>query len=364
MPVFYWPFAKFDSEFDPILRNFRFQTGNVFGQQVQFDFSGFRVLNFKKPLWIDTWNLDVDYLSYRGLGLGSEIGWFGKDPVGDIMDPYKKDKKPRDIDRQYFGYLDFWGLQDMGRDVLGPGPAIMTNGPPGAGKKGYQRTSDPAFQDFRGSVRLRHMQRLIGDDAPDDEDFRYQIEGAYISDRNFLEEYYKRRLRHRAGPGDAALRHLPEAEPRPDPPDRGQPPELVHRHPVAPEAGIHRLGDSFLNNWLNVSMRAGRRLRQHAHGQRSQQPEHLRLHPRDPVSNTSGTLEHRPGLHGRRDRHAAEHRPEFEFLKFVPYVQGQVVGWDNQIGDEAVGRAWGASGPGPTSWPGGPSPARSSRASC
>ena len=191
-PVFYSPFIRFDSEFDPILRNFRFQTGNVFGQTVGLDLSGFRLLNLKKPAFIDTWNIDVDYLSYRGFGLGSEFAYTGRDFWGNVMDPYNKRKLDRDVDHPYFGYLDLWGIQDSGRDVLGPGPAIVTNGPAGAGRAGYQRTSVPAFQQYRGRSDFRHMVQFLGEDAPDDQDFRVQLEAAYISDRNFLEEYYKR----------------------------------------------------------------------------------------------------------------------------------------------------------------------------
>ena len=39
VPVVYTPFTKFDSDFDPLLRNIKFQTGNVFGQAIQFDLS-------------------------------------------------------------------------------------------------------------------------------------------------------------------------------------------------------------------------------------------------------------------------------------------------------------------------------------
>ena len=290
VPVFYPPFTKFDSDFDPLLRNFRFQTGNVFGQAIQFDLSGFRLLNIRKPTYVDNWNIDVDYLSYRGLGVGTELSWFGRDLFGEIIDPYNKKKLGRDVDQQYFGYLDAWGIKDKGRDVLGPGPAIVTNGPPGAGKAGYQRTSVPSFQDYRGRATFRHMQRLLGDDAPDDEDFRFQLEASYISDRNFLEEYYKRLFDTGLDQETLALRHLPEAEPRPHPPGRGQPPELVHRHPVAPEAGIHparRLGAGRLGERLDA---VGRGLRQHAHGERGGQQEHLRV----PAA--------RPGLEHQRRR--------------------------------------------------------------
>lgn len=345
IPVFYSPFARFDSEFDPILRNFRFQTGNVFGQQVQFDLSPWRIFNIKKPRYIDNWNFDVDYLSYRGLGLGTELSWFGRDPVGEITDPYGKKRLKRGVDRPYYGYLDMWGLQDMGRDVLGPGPAIITNGPPGAGKAGFQRTSEPPFQQFRGRISARHMQRLLGDDAPDDMDLRYQIEGAYLSDRNFLEEYYKR-LFDTGYDQETLFYGIYQKQNR----------ALTLQTEVnlqnwytetqwLPKLEYTRLGDSFLNNWVNVSMRSGIDYANTHTAVEVANPNIFAFLPRDPVSNTSGTLKTGRAYSAVEVDVPLNIGPEgFEFLKLVPYAQGQLVGWDNQLGNVPLGRAWGAVG--------------------
>jgi hypothetical protein len=35
---------------------------------------------------------------------------------------------------------------------------------------------------------------------------------------------------------------------------------------------------------------------------------------------------------------------QFQFIRIIPYVQGQAVGWTNQIGGSAVGRVWGGAG--------------------
>src|SRR5205823_166085 len=99
---------------------------------------------------------------------------------------------PPFVDQPYFGYFDLWGIKASGRDVLAPGPAVVTDGPPFAGLAKFQRISVPAFQDFRGRLTFRHMQSLLGPDAGDDEDRRLQLEVGYSSDRHFIEEYSKR----------------------------------------------------------------------------------------------------------------------------------------------------------------------------
>ena len=340
IPIFYSPFTKFDSNFDPILRGIRFQTGNVFGQTVQFDLSTFRLLNIRKPTYVDNWNLDVDYLSYRGLGLGTELSWLGRDLIGEISDPYNKKKLDRDVDQQYYGYLDMWGLKDQGRDVLGPGPAVVTNGPPGAGKAGYQRTSVPAFQDFRGRVTLRHMQKLLGEDADDDVDLRYQVEASYLSDRNFLEEYYKRLfdtgldqetlLYGIYQKQNRALTLLGEVNLQ----------NWYTETQWLPKLEYTRLGDSVLGDWVNVSMRAGVDYANTHTASEVANKNTFAFEPYDPVSNTSGVL--RTG----RIYSAGQVDVPLNLgpVKVVPYVQGQLVGWDNQLGGVPLGRAWGAFG--------------------
>ena len=52
------------------------------------------------------------------------MGWFGRDLIRDLTDPYHKVQTPgENITHDYFGYFDIWGLKDFGNDVLGSGPA-------------------------------------------------------------------------------------------------------------------------------------------------------------------------------------------------------------------------------------------------
>src|SRR5206468_3909810 len=62
--------------------------------------------------------------------------------------------------------------------------------------------------------------------------------------------------------------------------------------------------------------------------------------PYDPVSNTSGPL--------RTGRAWTSHQLDLpinlDFIRVVPYLQGQAIGWDNQLGNQTIGRLWGAAG--------------------
>ena len=79
--------------------------------------------------------------------------------------------------------------------------------------------------------------------------------------------------------------------------------------------------------------------------------------PFDPVSNTSGTFS--------SGRFYTNHELDMPInlgnvMRFVPYVQGQAVGWTDQLGggplghlpSGAMGRIWGAAGLAPSSRPG------------
>jgi hypothetical protein len=364
VPVFYWP--RFTGEIDDLdspLRMIGFRTNNYLGQQVLSDWNGFKIFGLRRPNWIDTWNVDVDYLSQRTKtfpALGSELGWFGSDLLRDLSDPYHKNRNaPQTATRDYFGYFDVWGLQDRGIDNLGSGPAIVTNGPAGAGMVGYQRSGVPPFQDIRGRFNMRHMQRFLPDDEEHRfEDLKLQIEAAYSSDRYFIEEYYKRLFD--VGMDQETLVHgqwqknnwaasiWAEANLQ----------DFNTESQWLPRLDYYRLGDSFFNGWLVHSSHTGVDYANVHTDIMVNNPnlfpltaarDSFAFMPFDPTTNTSGVF--------KAGRGYTSHELEvpiniFDFLRINPYVQGQVVGWTDQIGGGpyfqqstgAMGRYWGAAG--------------------
>lgn len=363
IPVFYWPRIVGNADdIEPPLRQIRYGYNNYLGHQILTDFNGFRLFGIQKPPWIDNWNIDIDYLSMRTKqfpALGSEIGWFGRDFLSDLRDPYRRDRSRSDEAGPdgYFGYFDIWGLRDDGIDVLGSGPAIVTPSgnirmPDGSvpGKFGFQRgisgipglpNGVPAFQKFRGRVNLRHMQSLLGADADPYEDFRIQVEAAYVSDRQFLEEYYKRLSE--VGLDQETLGYLvrqkdnwawsiwTEANLQ----------NFNTETQWLPRLDYYRFGDSPFNNWFTYSQHSGINYANTHTAVEVNNPNIFAFMPYDPISNTSGVFQS-----GRAyTNHELDLPLNFDnILRVVPYVQGQAVGWDNQIAGNAVGRIWGAAG--------------------
>jgi len=341
VPIFYWPrFLANADDLDPPIQQIVFRSNNYFGQQVLADFNAFKLFGISKPQWIDTWNLDIDYLSERGVAVGTEVGWFGKDLFRDLSDPYHRNKKaPRTVTGQYFGYLDIWGLKDEGIDVLGSGPAVITD-PASAGKEGFQRSSVPPFQDFRGRFNMRHMQSFLTDDADLYEDFRLQVEFAYTSDRQFLEEYYKRLfdvgldqetlaylIRQRE---NTAWTVMAEANLQ----------DWYTDSQWLPKLDYYRLGDSFLGNRLTHYQHSGVNYANTHTASEVNNPNVFANIPYDPISNTSGTLKTGRAF----TSHEIDLPIQLDVLRVVPYAQGQAIGWNDQIGGEPLGRLWGAVG--------------------
>lgn len=352
VPIFYWPrFVADADDLEPPLRQITFRTNNYFGQQLLTDWNGFRLIGLKKPNFIDMWNVDLDYLSYRTKNfpaLGSEIGWFGGDLINDLADPYNKVKgeTPSWL-KDYFGYFDIWGLKDSGRDTLGSGPAIITNNI-AAGKAGYQRGGGgrfggvPPFQDFRGRTVFRHMQRFLPDDDEHVyEDLRAQIEFGYLSDRYFLEEYYKRLFD--VGLDQETLAYVIRQKQN-------------WAYSIWTEANLqnwytdtqwlprfdyYRLGDSLLNQWFSYSQHSGVDYANVHTASEVNNPHIFAFMPYDPISNTSGVWSSGRGF----TNHELDLKLNVgDVIRLVPYVQGQAIGWTNQINGREMGRLWGAAG--------------------
>ncbi len=348
VPVFYWP--RFVTEADDLqspVRQFGFSTNNYFGQQVLTDWNAFRLLNLRKPKNIDLWGIDIDYLSARTKtfpALGTELGWNGDDLINDLNDPYRQVRNPEPTWlKQYFGFLDVWGLRDYGNDILGSGPAIITNNV-AAGKKGYQRGSPgvPAFQDFRGRFTMRHMQRFLPDDDEHTyEDLRAQIEVGAYTDRYFLEEYYKRLFD--AGLDQETLAYVIRSKENWAYTlwTEGNTQPWQTETQWLPKLDYYRLGDSFLNDNFTYFQHSGI---DYANVHTASEVNNRNIFaymPYDPISNTSGSWS--------SGRAVTAHEVDLklnlgDFFRLVPYTQGQLVGWTDQINGQEVGRAWGGAG--------------------
>ena len=337
-----------------------FAKNNYLGYQLKVDFNGFRLLNMRRPKFIDLWNVDVDYLSARSTyfpAMGSEMGWYGTDLLQDLNDPYRE-RRPQDhFTKSYYGYFDIWGLKDAGIDDLGTGPAIVTNGPPGAGKAGFQRSAatpqgggDPPFQSERGRLNVRHFQRFLPDD--DDhifEDQRVQIEVAYASDRNFIEQYYKQLFDTGSDQETLAYGQWQKDNQYANIWTEANVQNWYTDTQWLPRVDYYRLGDSIFAGLLTYYTHSGADYASIHTDVMVNNTGLFAFLPYDPISNTTGTFS--------SGRFYTNHELDMPLnfgnvVRFVPYVQGQAVGWSDQLGGGplghlptgAMGRVWGAAG--------------------
>ncbi|MEW4571208.1 hypothetical protein AB1L88_25330 [Tautonia sp. JC769] len=359
VPFFYWPrFLTTTEDINPPLQQISLRANNLFGQMILTDWDGFRLLGLRQPKWVDSWNIDIDYLSDRGPALGSEFGYFGDDLSTEL---FGTDLFPN-IDTNYFGYLDLWGIYDRGIDNLGGGPAIVTNGPP---LFVAFRNGVPPFQDFRGRVLYRHMQSFLAKDADPLDDFRVQLEAAYISDRHFLEQYFKRlfdsgldqrtRIYGIRQWRNQAITATAEAMPL----------DWFTQSQWYPKVEYFRLGDAplGLGRFFTYYQRTGvSYANTHTASEVNNPGIFFGFLPFDPSSSTSG-----PFRTGRLyTNHQIDLPLQFQAVRVTPYVQGQLIGWDNQYTNplpalgydpaltaqdyirgpqgSMLGRAWGAYG--------------------
>ena len=155
VPVFYWPALATDAT-DPTfyIRHARFKNDRVFGPQILTTWNAYELLGIKQPLEGTDWDLSLDYLGDRGLGHGTTFiydrDWFANVPGRNA------------------GLADFWGIKDHGTDNLGQG----------------RRNIEPE-KDYRFRLFWQHRHELP-------RDFRLSAQLGWISDRNFLEEYFER----------------------------------------------------------------------------------------------------------------------------------------------------------------------------
>ncbi len=354
VPVFYWPRYVTDADdLETPLRMFTFRENNYFGSQFLFDFNGFKLFGVRRPGWIDIWNIDVDYLSARGPAGGTELGWYGTDPIHDVLDPYHRDRKwtPGPL-REYFGYFDIWGINDHNVDDLGQGPAVITfknpfgkAGPSGRIIPYPTRQNDPVSlntDNYRLRINFRHFQSLNTKEDNDTPgvDTRFSVEAGYLTDRNFLEQYYKRLFDTGldqeavfygfASREDWAATFQTELNPY----------AWQTETQWLPKVDYYRLGDSLLDNRFTYFGHTGVDWASTHTANDVNNVNTIYFLPYDPVSNTSRTLN--------TGRYYTAH--EFDMpinlgvVRVVPYAQGQLAAWDHQIDGGAVGRAWGAVG--------------------
>ncbi len=157
VPVFYWPTIRTDLEKSSYyIDNIRIRNDSVFGFQTLLSLDAFQLCGLERPAGVD-WTFDLDYLSQRGLGYGSDVKYDRDDFFG-VVGPTT-------------GLVDLWAISDDGLDNLG-----------------RDRRAINPDANFRGRAFWNHRQHVVGGLLGG---WTAQAEVGLVSDRTFLEEYYE-----------------------------------------------------------------------------------------------------------------------------------------------------------------------------
>ena len=155
LPLFYWPSYSTDLKAtNRYLNNVAFKSDNVFGQQLLTEWNLLQLFGIQNAPSTTKWSGDIDFLSKRGPAVGTNFR-YGRNSVLGLAGPYQ-------------GELDIWGIKDDGLDNLG-----------------LDRRALIPEETFRGRLKYKHRHRF-GDG------YQFTAEAGYISDRDFLEQYYER----------------------------------------------------------------------------------------------------------------------------------------------------------------------------
>jgi hypothetical protein len=165
VPVLWWPVLATNARKPTFyINNAQVKNDQIFGTQLLTSWDAFQVFGWRRPPDGVDWDFDVDYLSLRGPGGGTSLLYNRPEFLG--------------LGTPANGILDAWFIGDVGLDNLGLNRRTFTY-------PGYPNRT------FRGRSFWRHRQDLGG--ATDSLLGGWQARGTagWISDMNFLEEYYE-----------------------------------------------------------------------------------------------------------------------------------------------------------------------------
>ena len=154
LPVLYWPTIASPLRIPTLyVTDLDVRNDDIFGTQVLVEYDLFQLFGINDAPRDVRWTLSTDYLSDRGFALGTGLDYTVAG-LGGIPGPV-------------IGNFDTWVINDDGLDTLG-----LT-----------RRDLQPE-REIRGRSLLRHRHILPAD-------YEFIAEVGWISDRNFLEQYFE-----------------------------------------------------------------------------------------------------------------------------------------------------------------------------
>jgi hypothetical protein len=165
VPVLWWPVLATNAQKPTFyINNAQVKNDQIFGTQILTSWDVFQVFGVRRPPTGVDWDFDIDYLSLRGPGFGTSLLYNRTEFLG-LQTPAN-------------GIADAWFVVDHGIDNLGL----------------YRRDFIyPGYPNdtFRGRAFWRHRQDLGGTTDSFFGGWQSRSSMGWISDFNFLEEYYE-----------------------------------------------------------------------------------------------------------------------------------------------------------------------------
>jgi hypothetical protein len=298
MPILYWPWMRTNLDRPNFyLNSLGVRNDQIFGNQVYTDWDAYQVFGLDG---IDgtSWSVSADYLEKRGPALGTNYrydgpGWLHGGPVR--------------------GELDIWGIRDKGLDFLGAD----------------RRDMIPEERN-RGRVRFQHRQLF----SPD---LELTAQLGWISDRNFLEQYFEREWDQ-----------LPDA-------NTGLRLRRYWGNHLFDAYGQARLNDFFtetewlprLDYYMLGQSVFGERMTYYARHQVGYANQRVASTPTDPKdAATFQLLPWESNSEGLRAATRQELNLPFEFgvMNVVPFIGGEAAYWGEDINGDSLTRLTGQAG--------------------
>jgi lipopolysaccharide export system protein LptA len=315
VPVFYWPrFRTRVDEPSTLLVGAFFQQDRIYGFWSEAEFDAFELLGLERltglkemPKGTD-WTFTGSYLSQRGAGGGT---WFKIDRT-DLFG----------VQGPAYGVLDVWGLHDKGFDNLGRG-------------RNHLAPENPSIRD-RGRALGNFRWTLP-------EKFQLTAEVGYISDRNFLEQYYEYEWdQQKDSTTDLMLKRTVDNRSWSVNTD-------VRVNPFFTDTNWLPRGDHFLLGRSLLGGLTGDRLTYYEHSSAGYAQNKITDFPTDAqdLANFQLLPWELFGNH-QGSRLDTKHEIDAPFdlgpFKFVPHVTGELTHWDEDLSGNPVNRAWGQVG--------------------
>lgn len=301
IPIFYAPRLSFPAEDPNIpLKSLTVENDSVFGFQVKSEWDLFKLTGQEPPRGVD-WRLLADYLSDRGPAIGSSIKY--ENDRGNLFG----------IPGPYTGEGLAIYQYDDGRDNLGKD----------------RRSLEPKDKN-RGRIQGRHQQYL----APYDATFIAEV--GFLSDRNYLEQYYENEFDQ--GKDVETLLFLKQDEQnwswsfltRP------QVNDFEYTTQWLPRVDLYGLGEPILGNWLTWSSHSSAGYANFNTAEAPTDPNDLF----DPIpyyaTDKDGAV--------LMTRHQLEAPFELGAFQVVPFVMGEAAYWSEGNMGEQVDRLVGQAG--------------------